>query len=93
MSDINPAPAWTRYTSHKVVQAAPISEIAEINGKLHVLVKPYDDHTVVRFEPTEPAMLAHAEVGGYAVIYADGFKSISPKQVFEEGYTREQAAP
>ena len=38
------------------------------------------------FHPTEPAMAARAEVGGYAVIYEDGYKSISPKKAFEEGY-------
>jgi hypothetical protein len=28
------------------------------------------------------------EVGGYFVQYADGYKSFSPAQAFEEGYTR-----
>jgi len=28
------------------------------------------------------------EVGGYYVVYADGYKSFSPAQAFEEGYTR-----
>jgi len=41
-----------------------------------------------RFDPTEPAMARRAEVGGYAVVYEDGFKSISPKKAFEDGYTR-----
>jgi hypothetical protein len=27
-------------------------------------------------------------VGGYYVVYKDGYKSFSPKQAFEEGYTR-----
>jgi hypothetical protein len=81
--------AWPRFRSHKVVQAAPICHVGEMQGKLFVQVKPFDDHTVVSFEPTEPAMLKHAEVGGYAVLYEDGFKSISPKDIFEAGYTRE----
>jgi hypothetical protein len=28
------------------------------------------------------------EVGGYFVVYADGYQSFSPAQAFEEGYTR-----
>jgi hypothetical protein len=28
------------------------------------------------------------EVGGYFVVYKDGYKSYSPAQAFEEGYTR-----
>jgi hypothetical protein len=28
------------------------------------------------------------QVGGYFVVYADGYKSWSPAQAFEEGYTR-----
>lgn len=27
------------------------------------------------------------EVGGYYVVYADGYKSYSPAQAFEDGYT------
>ena len=27
------------------------------------------------------------EVGGYYVVYADGYKSFSPAKAFEEGYT------
>lgn len=28
------------------------------------------------------------EVGGYYVVYKDGYQSFSPAQAFEEGYTR-----
>lgn len=34
-------------------------------------------------------MIKHnPQVGGYYVVYADGYKSWSPAQAFEEGYTR-----
>ncbi len=79
---------WPKYESHKIVQAAPIFDIVDAGGNLVVLVKPYGDHAVERFAPTEPAMAARAEIGGYAVIYADGFRSVSPKGIFESGYTR-----
>jgi hypothetical protein len=83
-----PMTDWPKYESHKIVQAAPIMEIVDAGGNLTILCKPFDDHTVEAFYPTEPAMIARAEVGGYAVVYSDGFKSVSPKKAFEEGYTR-----
>ena len=79
---------WPQFESHKVVKAAPITEIVDVGGTLTILVKPYGDHTVERFEPTEPAMVARAEVGGYAVIYDGDYRSVSPKGAFEAGYTR-----
>lgn len=79
---------WPRYESHKIVQAAPIVDIIDHGGTLSILVKPYDDHRVERFVPTEPGMIARAEVGGFAIIYSDGFKSVSPQTAFASGYTR-----
>ena len=29
----------------------------------------------------------HAEVGGYYVVYEDGYASFSPQKAFEDGYT------
>jgi hypothetical protein len=78
---------WQKYRSHKVVEAAPICEIVDAGGTLSILVKPYGDDTVERFVPTEHGMIARAEVGGYAVRYPDGYKSVSPKEAFEEGYS------
>jgi hypothetical protein len=43
---------------------------------------------VEAFHPTEPAMVGRAEVGGYAVVYEDGFRSVSPKAAFEAGNIR-----
>lgn len=79
---------WPEFVSHKVVKAAPIVQISQRAGELDIWVKPFDDHTMERFVPTEPAMIARAEVGGYAIIYPDGFKSVSPKAAFEAGYKR-----
>jgi hypothetical protein len=72
---------WPKYESHKIVQAMPITGITPTGV---VLVGAQHEP----FHPTEPAMAARAEVGGYAVIYAGGFKSVSPKKAFEDGYTR-----
>lgn len=83
---------WPKYVSHKVVQAAVIFDVVEHGGTLSILVKPYGDHRVERFVPTEPAMVARAEVGGFAVRYEpdvrypEGYRSISPRQAFLDGY-------
>ena len=79
---------WPKYESHKIVQAAKIVAIAEHDGVLSIMVRPYGDDRLERFVPTEDAMILRAEVGGYAVIYPpDGYKSVSPAKAFEDGYT------
>jgi hypothetical protein len=41
------------------------------------------------FPVSREYVLKHSpQVGGYYVVYADGYKSWSPAQAFEEGYTR-----
>ena len=77
---------WPKYESHKIVRAAPIFDIVDAGGQLHILVKPYGDDRVERFVPTESAMIAHAEIGGYGVIYDGDYRSVSPKAAFEAGY-------
>lgn len=72
---------WPKYESHKIVQAMAITGVTPA-GVVLVGAR-YEP-----FHPTEPAMAARAEVGGYAVLYADGFKSVSPKKAFEDGYRR-----
>lgn len=72
---------WPKYRSHKVIQAMPITGITG-DGVLLV------GHNHEPFHPTVPEMVAKAEVGGYAILYPDGYKSVSPKQSFEDGYTR-----
>jgi hypothetical protein len=76
---------WPRYESHKIVRAAPIVGIV---GHGVLVVRSAQDGQTQRFEPTEPAMAARASIGDYAVIYSDGYKSVSPKKAFEDGYTR-----
>ena len=79
--------SWPKYESHKVVQAKIIVALEK------------DDETGVRlwvagnepFEPTVSAMKDKASYGDYAVLYPDGYKSISPKKAFEEGYTEVQS--
>ena len=48
-----------------------------------------------RMKPALNALKKHdPQIGGYYVVYpGDGYKSWSPAQAFEEGYTREGAGP
>ena len=83
-----------RYKSHKEVWALKIADIrvpvpddnAESDGSLFIIPEDagygavlVDRHYVQKHEP---------QIGGYYVVYKDGYKSWSPAEVFEEGYTR-----
>jgi hypothetical protein len=85
-----------RYRCHKVVEAGKITGIQVVflsegfgtglvvdlelecgegkSGRVRVSVEWIEKH--------EP------EVGGYYVVYKDGYASYSPAEAFEEGYTR-----
>lgn len=47
-------------------------------------------HSVQEQMPLTPEYVAKhkPEVGGYYVVYEDGYKSFSPASAFESGYTR-----
>lgn len=75
------------YKCHKKVWAL---KIAGIVG---------DQYGGIYFQPAEPGcekvsmspeyVAKHKpEVGGYYVVYEDGYKSFSPADAFEEGYTQ-----
>ncbi|GGE36263.1 hypothetical protein GCM10007276_12190 [Agaricicola taiwanensis] len=70
-----------RYRSHKEVWALKIASV---------------DGTTLTFEKSGYAPLDvgaefierhKPEAGGYYVVYKDGYKSFSPAEPFEEGYT------
>jgi hypothetical protein len=84
---------WPKYRSHKIVEALPIVAIEEEplpsgHGMTRLLFVEPDDKGRRSFFPSVPAMAERAEVGDYAVRYDDGFRSISPRAAFEDGYTR-----
>lgn len=75
-----------RYKCHKEVHAL---KIAVLNHDF--------DTNLWKFKPAEegfdPVVLSESfmgrhkpEVGGYYVVYRDGYKSFSPAKAFEEGY-------
>ena len=82
-----------RYKCYKVVWALKIKDIrleageAWPNTRRMVLVPEEEGYTPVTV--TREYMSKHKpEVGGYYVVYEDGYKSFSPVEPFESGYTR-----
>lgn len=85
-----------RYVSHKKVWALKIAKIArdgegedrETDGS--AIITP-EESGYAPFRVDHAYMAKHQpQVGGYYVVYADGYKSWSPAQAFEEGYTRDE---
>lgn len=82
-----PQSEMPRYRCHKVVRAAKITDIrqngnpdmpdlvlGEIGGIVALLPDWHAKHK--------------PQVGGYYVVYADGYTSYSPAKAFEDGYAR-----
>lgn len=81
-----------RYESHKTVWALKIKDIGfhgdSENGCTGGRITPEEDG-YAPFEVDGAYMNKHKpQIGGYYVVYADGYQSYSPAQAFEEGYTR-----
>lgn len=83
-----------KYQCYKKVWALKIAEIKrdgegenrETDGS--AMITPVDEG-YAPFKVDHEYMHKHKpEVGGYYVIYADGYKSFSPAEAFESGYTR-----
>jgi hypothetical protein len=85
--DGGPAIEMPRYRSHKTVWALKIADI-KLNVPTGATITPADPG-YGPFRVDAAYMDKHKpQVGGYYVVYADGYKSWSPAQAFEEGYTR-----
>jgi hypothetical protein len=81
-----------RYQSHKAVWALKIKSIDDPNNAT-------DGSRLLSFEESGYAPICvdgtymqkhNPQVGGYYIVYADGYKSWSPAPAFDEGYTRIQ---
>lgn len=72
------------YRCHKEVRAAKILGIETAFSYARLTLEEYGDIYV-----TEEYLKKHApHIGGYFVVYADGYQSYSPAKAFQEGYTR-----
>lgn len=84
-----------KYECHKIVHALKIAKIVrdgegepdrDTDGS--AMITPCEDG-YAPFKVDFAYMVKHKpEVGGYYVVYADGYKSFSPASAFELGYTR-----
>ena len=97
MSD-EPTSTWPKYESHKIVRAAKIVSIHNDfgQGEYFLWVDP-GTGKLEKFTTSVLIMMVKAEVGGWAVIYEPdeknpaGYRSVSPRKAFEEGYTKVEA--
>ena len=75
------------YKSHKVVGALQVSSVDRgvSGGVLH-----FDDEENSSIDLPEEYFAKHRPfMGGYFVVYKDGYQSFSPQDAFEDGYTIE----
>ena len=85
-----------RYKSHKEVWALKIKGIIYDYVLAREEGRETDGSAVLFFEETKDTIRVNhdyvrkhqPQVGGYFVVYKDGYKSWSPAEAFEEGYTR-----
>jgi hypothetical protein len=78
-----------RYRSHKTVHALRIREISEARSADGAAIITPDDPGYAPFEVSGEYMRKHEpKAGGYYVVYDDGYKSWSPAEAFQGGYTR-----
>lgn len=85
MSDQREMP---KYRSHKVVQAVKIAEVMCDTDRAHGAIIP-EDLSLTPIAVTGEYLKKHnPEPGGYFVVYPDGYRSFSPAEAFESGYSR-----
>ena len=80
-----------RYKCHKEVNAAKISRIEPYgtDGSRTLFFESDDGKTAGSNDMTADWVMKHSpQVGGYYVVYADGYRSFSPAEAFEDGYTK-----
>lgn len=76
-----------KYRCHKEVWALKIKQINEMNGggAIHMLITPEDSAYAPFYVDASYVKKHQPKVGGYYVVYQDGYKSFSPADAFEEG--------
>lgn len=91
MQDVIPqhtAATLPRYKCHKEVQAFKIREIKfapeQDGGSAHLVSMDGGFFSV----NAEYMKKHRPQIGGYFVLYQDGYQSFSPGDVFEDGYAR-----
>lgn len=77
-----------RYLCHKEVWALQIKSIEETGPEGACTITPMDTKYAPFFVDGAYVRKHDPKVGGYYVYYQDDYKSFSPKEAFEGGYTR-----
>lgn len=76
-----------RYKCHKEVQAFKIEEINDHHNPDIVATQIIKGEGVTIALNVSWLNKHRVEIGGYIVIYKDGYTSFSPAKAFEDGYT------
>jgi len=77
-----------KYRSHKEVWALKIKSIVRDGEGESAIITP-EEEGYAPFRVEGDYLYKHKpQVGGYFVVYKDGYKSFSPAEAFEEGNTR-----
>lgn len=81
----SPTREMTKWQCHKKVHAEKITGIAPTreDGTFDLL---FEEGSVTVDDGYRSKH--HPQIGGYYVLYEDGYKSFSPAEAFESGYTR-----
>lgn len=78
-----------QYQSHKKVWALKIADLKPREPDDGTLLMTTDDPRYAPLVLDADYVAKHKpQAGGYFVVYADGYKSWSPAEAFEAGYTR-----
>lgn len=78
------------YRCHKDVSALKIKEITpgqDSDVVTGATITPEEEHYAPFYVDEEYVQKHKPQVGGYYVVYKDGYKSFSPAKAFEDGYT------
>lgn len=84
-----------RYKCHKEVwalkikeiQQAPADSVSNHEGGSWLLVPEDSRYAPITVGHNEYYLKHTPQIGGYYVVYADGYASYSPAKAFEDGYT------
>ncbi len=78
-----------RYKSHKEVWALKIKALGPVKERPGALSMTPEDEGYASMVLDGAFVTKHnPQVGGYYVVYKDGYKSFSPAEAFEGGYTK-----
>lgn len=86
MNDCETQAEMPKYVCHKQVRALKIKSIKPLDGDGDLEITPEENGYAPFAVSGEYAGKHTPEVGGYYVVYKDGYKSYSPAKAFEGGY-------